>query len=112
MRAIADGELALYIDTKRFERAHFLDERSWIDDHTIADNSLYTGAKNAAGDEFQYVLLFADEDRVPCVVAALIASDDFEAVGKKIDHLAFTFVAPLGTENNHVTHAHTFPFAV
>ena len=35
---------------------------------------------------------------------ALIARDDIEALGQQIDYFTFTFVAPLGAENDDILH--------
>jgi hypothetical protein len=38
------------------------------------------------------------------VVASLIAGDDVEGFGEKVDHLPFSFVAPLRTKHDYVIH--------
>ena len=66
--------------------------------------AFYAGAQNAAGNQLEDELFFADEDGVAGVVAALIARDDVEALGEKIDDLTFAFVAPLRAKNDYITH--------
>ncbi len=41
----------------------------------------------------------AELDRVPGVVAAVVARDHLESVGEKIDDLPLAFVSPLPAEN-------------
>ena len=56
------------------------------------------GPQNAAGNQLQDEFLVADVDRVAGVMSALIARDDVEPVGEKVDHLAFSLIAPLGAQ--------------
>ena len=79
-------------------------QRRQVDHHAVADHRLHPGPQNAARDQLQNELLFPDEDRVAGVVPALIARDDIEALGQKVDYFALAFVAPLRAENDHVTH--------
>src|SRR5581483_2397892 len=43
--------------------------------------------------------LVANLNRMPVIVAALIAHDDIEPLGEQIDDLAFSFIAPLGADD-------------
>ena len=63
----------------------------------------FPGTQNAARDQFEDELLFADENRMARIVAALIAGDDIEPFREEIDDLAFTLVAPLGAEDDYVS---------
>ena len=56
------------------------------------------------GISFKYKLLFADEDGVAGVVAALIARHDIEVLGEEIDDLSLAFVAPLRAQDDDVFH--------
>ena len=47
----------------------------------------------------QYGLFTVDHQGVAGVVAALETDDDIGVAGKKIDNFAFTFVAPLGSND-------------
>ena len=40
-------------------------------------------------------------DTVTGIMSALIPRDDIEPVGKQIDNFSFTFVTPLGADNNY-----------
>ncbi len=46
----------------------------------------------------------AELDRVPGVVAAVVAGDDVEAVGEKVNDLALPLVAPLSAQDRHDLH--------
>jgi hypothetical protein len=53
----------------------------------------------------QHERLIADLHGMAGVVSALVARNDLEALGKQIDDLAFSFVAPLGADDcNHFRH--------
>ncbi len=49
-------------------------------------------------------LLVAHHHRVAGVVAALIAYDDIGVLGQYVDDFTFSFIAPLGTDNNDSRH--------
>ena len=51
---------------------------------------------DAGGHQVQGELLVAVDDRVTCVVAALVANNVIVIAGDKIGDLAFAFIAPLG----------------
>ena len=97
MGAIADAEMAPHIDTNRFERGHFFGERGQINHHAIPNDGLNAWAQDSAGDQLEDEFLFPDVNRVSGIVPALIAGDDVNALGQKIDNLPFSFVTPLGT---------------
>jgi hypothetical protein len=46
----------------------------------------------------QRVALVADDDRVTCVIAALIPDDELNLVAEQVGSLALPLVAPLGTD--------------
>src|SRR5262245_766683 len=47
----------------------------------------------------QHERLIADLHGMAGVVSALVARNDLEALGKQIDDLAFSFIAPLGADD-------------
>ncbi len=63
------------------------------------------GRRMPLGDQLEDEFLFADENRVAGIVAALIARDDVEALGQQVDYFALAFIAPLRAENNYVAHS-------
>ena len=91
-------------DAGRFQRLDLAQQRRRIDHQAVADHGLLARAQNAARNQLQNELLLADEDRVAGVVAALIARHDVESLGEEIDDLAFALVAPLGAEDDYVSH--------
>jgi hypothetical protein len=104
VRPIRDKQVTGDTDARSLQRLHFFDQRRRIDHDPIADNRLDSRPKDTAGDQFQHVLGVADEDRVPRIVAALVAGHYIETVGKQVDNLALTLIAPLCAQNNDVVH--------
>ena len=66
--------------------------------------AFFPGTQNAARNQLENVLLLADEDRVPRVVSALVARHDVEPIREQIDDFSLALVAPLGAEDDHVSH--------
>jgi hypothetical protein len=56
--------------------------------------------QDAGRDQMQDELVFADHDRMTRVVPPLIARDDVRALGQEINDLSFSFIAPLGADND------------
>ena len=92
------------LDAGRFQRVDLAQQRRRVDHQAVADDGLLPGPQNAARNQLQDELLFADENRVAGVVSALIARDDIEAFGEEIDDFAFALVAPLRAEDDYVSH--------
>ena len=104
VRAIADLELLRDFDPGGFEILDFGDQRRRVDHQSVADDRLLPGAQDSAGNQLQNEGFVADSDRMAGVMAALIAHHHLEPVRKKIDDLPFSFVSPLGSQYDHITH--------
>ena len=104
MGAIADPQLRLHVDPRGFEHGHFLGQGRQIHHHAVADHRRHARPQNAAGNQLENELLFADKDGVPGVVPALIPRHDIEAFGQQIDYFTFALVAPLGAQDDYVIH--------
>jgi hypothetical protein len=50
------------------------------------------------------IFLTADDDRVTGVVTALAADDDVGFIREEVDDFSFSFIAPLGADENGVWH--------
>ena len=96
--------LAAHRDAGRFQRLDLAQQRRRVDHQAVADHGLLPGTQNAARDQLEDELLLADENRVAGIVAALIARHDIEPFREEIDDLAFALVAPLGAEDDYVSH--------
>ena len=89
---------------RRFQRLDLAEQRGRVDHQPVADHGLLPGTQNAARNQLQDEFLLADENRVARIVSALIARHDIEPFREEIDDLAFTLVAPLGAEDDYVSH--------
>jgi hypothetical protein len=58
------------------------------------------GVEDARGEKVENKLAIADAHGVPRVRASLVACHDIGIAGKHVDDLSFSFVAPLGADNN------------
>ena len=98
----ADEEAAGELDAAFFQALDFLDQRDGVDDDAVGDDAFLARAQDAGGDEVQDEFFLPDLDGVTGVVAALRADDDVGLLGEDVDDLAFSFIAPLGADQNGV----------
>ncbi len=98
----ADEQAAGQLDAALFEAFDFADQRDRIDDDAVGDDAFFSRAQDAGGDEVQDEFFLADLDGVAGVVAALRADDDVGLLGEDVDDLSFSFIAPLGADENGV----------
>lgn len=104
MRPVADGELLADIDAGALQRLDFIQQRRWIHHHSVANDGLNARPQNAARNQLEDELAVADEHRVAGVVPALIARHDGKLFREKVHHFTFSFIPPLSTQNNNVSH--------
>src|SRR5205814_5458116 len=75
-----------------------------------ADDRVLLWPQNAARDELQDVLIFANDDSVAGVVAACNPDDVVKRPGKIIDNFAFALVTPLRADHHHRFHPLSLSF--
>ena len=71
----------------------------------------HAGREDARRQQVQRILLAADDDGVPGVVAAVELDDVVDAAAEQVGRLALAFVAPLGPDDHdgrHLDH-HSHP---
>src|SRR5262249_5896344 len=102
--AIAEVQTAGDVHARFGERLNFGDQRGRIDNDASTNNGVLLGSKYAAWDELQNEAVFANDDRVPSVVAARYASGVIEAAGEIVDHFALTLIAPLRADDYYGFH--------
>ena len=92
------GDLqVLRIDPLLFQIFHFLQKALRVHDDTGAYDADGTGIHDAARHETQRIRFAPGHDRVTRIISAL-GTDDYICFRRKIVYdLAFTFIAPLGT---------------
>src|SRR5207248_665815 len=82
-----------------FDCLGFFDQCERIENDAAADHACRVRMEDAGRNQMQHMTLTAEDDRVACVVAALIARDDVEVSGKDIDDLALALVSPLQADD-------------
>jgi len=101
---IAQHQIAAHLDASRHQAVNLLQDAGRIEHHPAGDHALHLGAKDAAGNQRQFISLTASDHRMARVAAALITDDDLMLVGQQIDQLALGLVSPLQT--NHARNRH------
>lgn len=86
---------------------HLFDQAEHVDDEAVADDVDDVRTEDSGGNQVQHIVLVADFDGVPRVVAALEADHHIHIARQNVDELAFPFVAPLGSDQN--VNRHIFP---
>ncbi len=79
------------------ELVDLLAEDGGIDDHAVADDGDYPGVEDPRGDQVEGELAEFVLDRMPGIVAALVAHDHVRLLAEQVDDFALAFIAPLGT---------------
>ena len=87
-------------DPARLDPGDLLDQDRRVDHDPVADHRRSVIGQHAGRQQMQRVALFADHDRVPGVVAALVPDHVVDAVAEQVRRLALALIAPLGA-NNH-----------
>src|ERR1700720_2290661 len=99
VRARADEDArGRNLEALRHQTVGFFEEGFRIDHHPIAEHTGLAGMNDAGGNQMEHKRAVTYKDGMSCVVPALIANDDVEALGQQIDNLAFAFIAPLGAD--------------
>ena len=83
---------------------HFVNEHARIDHYAIADQTRFPGVEDPRGDEMKDEFPVIDHQRVTGVVAALETHHTVSLFREKVNNLAFSFISPLGSDNNNVCH--------
>src|SRR5712692_11225542 len=86
-------------DALRDEPIRLFEESFRIDHHAVAQHAGLALVNDSGRQQMQHERSVADLDRMPGVVAALVADYDVEALGEQIDNLALAFIAPLGADD-------------
>jgi hypothetical protein len=100
MRPFGDSQPASKIDTSGLQTFRFGHKRLRVEDNSIANHTLRTGLQNSGRNLMKDKLLFAENDRMPGIGAALISNDDICDIGQDINDLALSFVTPLSTHHH------------
>ena len=89
------------------EVVELLDHDAWIDDAAGTDRGRLAG-DDARRNLADLVRLAVDDDRMPCIRAALVAADEVRVLCEQVDDLALALVTPLRTDDHgrrHMAHS-------
>ena len=92
------------VDAAGFQAVDLLEEHLRVHDHAVADHRGEVRVDDAGGQQVQGVRLVADHHAMARVVAAVEACDIIDLGTDQIGRLAFTLIAPLGTNKNNSRH--------
>jgi len=81
-------------------RLHLFDQPENVDHEAVADDVDHVRPEDAGGNQVEHIMLAADFDGMARVVAALKADDHIHIARQNVDQLAFSFIAPLGSDQN------------
>ena len=99
------GDLQLRrVDALRQQVVELLQEHPRVDHDAVADDRRDVPVEHTAGDQVQLERGVADDDRVPGVVAALVAHDVGHLVGQQVGGLALALVTPLRSDDDDGRH--------
>jgi len=104
VRPVTDCQMSFHLDAGRLQGVDFFEQRSRIDDDSVADHGQFAGPQDAAGNQLQDKLTAADVDGVAGVVAALVSRHYVESLREQVNDLTFAFIAPLGAKHNEIAH--------
>jgi len=100
VRAIADIEATLDVDSVRHQLVDFGKQGIRIEHDSVADRASHALVQDAARDLMQNERQVAEVDGVAGVRAALVADNPVRALGQDVDEFALPFVAPLGADDH------------
>src|ERR1700722_15116480 len=96
--AIRYKQLFIDVDPQVAQLADFLKEGQRVEHHAVADHGTAVRPQHTARDQLQDEFLSPDDDGMPGVVPACIPCHHRKPIGKNVDDLSFSLVAPLGTQ--------------
>ena len=90
------------------QHVHLFNENLRVDNATVADNRRDVIVHNARRNQMKRQLGIAVNNRVACVVSALITNNVIVVARNKVSDLAFALVAPLSAKENRAWHERSF----
>jgi hypothetical protein len=109
----ADNEiLTAYRKAMIKESIHFLNQNAWVNDHPVPNKASLIGVEYAGGNEMKNKLLVIDNQGVAGIVAALKTYYTVSLFSQQVNDFAFSFVSPLGSNDNDICHGILFPDAI
>ena len=100
VRPIADIQAPLDIDPALHQPLDLGEQRLGIEDHAVADRAAHARMENPARDLLEDEAGGPEVHRVAGIRPALVAHDPVGPLGQDVDELSFSFVAPLGADDD------------
>ena len=88
------------VDAALGQPLHLAPQHERVDHHAVAERTDRVLVQHAAGHQVERERLPGVDDRMPGVVATLVANDQVGPLGEQVDQLALALVAPLGTDEH------------
>jgi hypothetical protein len=102
--ARSDEKVFLHLHATFAKTFDFPNKGDGVENDSIADHAGLALTQDARGNEMKNVFFTSDDDRVPSIVAALAADNDVGFIREEVDDFSFSFIAPLGADENRVWH--------
>src|SRR6187200_622984 len=87
------------VDSLCLDLVDLFEKRFRIDDHSVPQYARFIGMNDSRRKQSKHECPIADVNAMSGVVTALVTRNDVEPFRQKVNDLAFSFVAPLGTYN-------------
>ena len=97
-----DAQAVLDLHAGRLQLVDFLEQRLGREHHTVTDVARDAITHDARRDQTQDRLLAADDEGMACVMSALETNHALRMIGQPIDDFPFTFVTPLGADDDDI----------
>ena len=79
---------------------NFFEEGLWIYDHPVSEHTNLVRVNNSGRQETQNKRPVTNINAVARIMPALITGHYVETVGKQVNYLALSLIAPLGADND------------
>ena len=96
------------INAARGEFVKLAQQRCWVHHHPWPNDRRDVAVEDTARDKMEFEGVFADDDRVPGVVATLVAHDHRNLLGEEVGRLPLPLVAPLQADDHAGRHLNPF----
>jgi hypothetical protein len=88
-----------------FQGSDFLQENLRIQNDPISNNAPLARMQYSGRNKMENHFLIPDNEGMPRIISALETDYVVSIFGKNINDLAFSFIAPLGSDYNNIRHS-------
>ena len=104
VRLVRDMQTSVDGDTHAFEHGDLVHQCNGVDNYTVTDHTVRSRMQDTRWDQVKHILRAVEHDRVSSICTALIPRNNVGLLREHIDDLAFTFIAPLGANDDANAH--------